>query len=89
MVGGAQRTKGSSRRATGNTRYILDEPTTGLHVEDVRNRRDVLHALVEQGNTVVVPEGRSVRRTERSSTCEARRHQDRRLSARPGPEGGV
>jgi excinuclease ABC subunit A len=57
--GEAQRIKLSkelSRRATGNTLYILDEPTTGLHFEDVRRLLEVLHELANLGNTVVVIE---------------------------------
>jgi excinuclease ABC subunit A len=57
--GEAQRVKLAkelSKRGTGRTLYILDEPTTGLHFEDTRKLLDVLNKLVDQGNTIVVIE---------------------------------
>ena len=57
--GEAQRVKLSrelSKRDTGSTLYILDEPTTGLHFEDIRQLLDVLHRLRDGGNTVVIIE---------------------------------
>ena len=57
--GEAQRVKLSkelSRRATGRTLYMLDEPTTGLHFHDIKKLLEVLHELVDAGNTVVVIE---------------------------------
>jgi excinuclease ABC subunit A len=57
--GEAQRVKLATelaRRPTGHTVYVLDEPTTGLHFEDVRRLLDVLHRLVDQGNTVLTIE---------------------------------
>src|SRR5439155_7150339 len=57
--GEAQRVKlssGLAKRSTGHTTYLLDEPTTGLHFEDVRRLLTVLSRLVDQGNTVLVIE---------------------------------
>ena len=57
--GEAQRVKLASelqKRSTGSTVYILDEPTTGLHFEDIRKLLDVINGLVDKGNTVIVIE---------------------------------
>lgn len=57
--GEAQRVKLAeelSRKDTGNTLYILDEPTTGLHFEDIRVLMEVLNSLVDKGNTVIIIE---------------------------------
>jgi len=78
--GEAQRVKLAkelSRRSTGRTLYILDEPTTGLHFEDTRKLLDVLNKLVEQGNTVVVIE----------HNLDVIRCADHLIDL--GPEGGV
>ena len=76
--GEAQRIKLSSelhKRATGNTFYVLDEPTTGLHFEDIRKLLEVLQRLVDTGNTVA------------RDRAQPRRDQDRRLDRRPRPRG--
>ena len=56
MAGASELASELARVGTGNTLYILDEPTTGLHFQDVQMLIDVLHRLVDQGNTVVVIE---------------------------------
>ncbi|MDR1894683.1 MAG: excinuclease ABC subunit UvrA [Spirochaetales bacterium] len=81
--GEAQRVKLSlelSRKTTGRTFYILDEPTTGLHFEDVKKLLEVLHLLVDKGNTVVLIE----------HNMEVIRQADHIIDLGPegGPEGG-
>ena len=78
--GEAQRVKLAAELArpdTGKTLYILDEPTTGLHLDDIRKLLDVVHRLADLGNTVVVIE----------HNLEV--DQDRRLADRHGPRGGA
>ena len=78
--GEAQRVKLAkelSRRGTGRTLYILDEPTTGLHFEDTHKLLDVLNKLVDQGNTVV------------DHRAQPRRHQVGRLRHRPRARRGA
>ena len=78
--GEAQRVKLSSelaKRATGKTLYLLDEPTTGLHFDDVRHLIDVLQRLVDRGNTVVVIE----------HNLDVIKNVDRVIDL--GPEGGA
>jgi len=86
--GEAQRVKLASelsKRDTGRTLYILDEPTTGLHFEDVRMLLHVLHRLVERGNTVLVIEHNlDVIKTADWIVDMGPRRKPRRLSRRGG-----
>src|SRR5205814_10660761 len=76
--GEAQRVKLASelqRRSTGRTIYVLDEPTTGLHFEDIRKLLGVLSRLVDSGNTVIVIEHNlDVRSEEHTSELQSLRH---------------
>ena len=91
--GEAQRVKLAkelSRRGTGRTLYILDEPTTGLHFEDTRRLLDVLNQLVEQGNTVVVIEHHLdvIKTADHIVDLGAGRRRRRRQARRRGHAGG-
>ena len=68
-----------SKRATGRTLYILDEPTTGLHSHDIKKLLEILQAFVNTGNTVVV--------IEHNSGCNKTKLLDHIIDM--GPEGGV